>query len=63
MFEIESLTHVGFEPTRSGLLYQNSKKNCVAPFYGPFHGSSPPPNFRGDLQILDQNNWTGPEQN
>ena len=27
------------------------------------HGSSPPPpNFRGDLKILDQNNWEGPEQ-
>ena len=22
----------------------------------------PPPNFRGDLKILDQNNWEGPEQ-
>ena len=21
-----------------------------------------PPNFRGDLKILDQNNWEGPEQ-
>ena len=25
------------------------------------HGSSPP-NFRGDLNISDQNNWGGPEQ-
>ena len=22
----------------------------------------PPPNFRGDLKISDQNNWGGPEQ-
>ena len=22
----------------------------------------PPPNFRGDLRISDQNNWGGPEQ-
>ena len=21
-----------------------------------------PPNFRGDIQISDQNNWGGPEQ-
>ena len=27
------------------------------------HGSSPPPpNFRGDLNISDQNNWGRPEQ-
>ena len=24
--------------------------------------AAPPPNFRGDLKILDQNNWEGPEQ-
>ena len=23
------------------------------------HGSSPPPNFRGNLKIPDQNNWEG----